>query len=367
MEPALDLLQFAALSAEIELGVPLAELCAREEISVEEWQHTQEVWFARIAEDAAGKRFELIERYNAALVARRRALQDQKNSPGGTPARPDPMPPAPAPEAALQRPEAVSAEPAPRSSPPPPPLVASPPPQDPSPPGLVPAKKNFGVTTAEPFIAPLAGASVLPFQPAPAATSQLPSGVPAAPASVPAKKDLGVTTAEPFIAPLARASALPFQPASAATPLPARPNTPSGGLPFQRSSPELSAPSPPKPRSNIDLATTAAPSTGPVPPIVPGSSSGLPFRPPPTAAPSSPAELAPRTRLSLEQFASLAAEIAAAPSRIAEVRARYGLDEASHRREVEAYHQLFSAHQDLYRRFGALFQSYREWFAQTHR
>lgn len=316
MEPALDLLQFAALSAELEVGVPLAELCARERISVEQWQSTQEVWFARIAEDAAGKRFELIERYNAALVARRRALQDQKNSPGGAPSRPDSTPAAPAPEAALHRPEAVSAEPAPRESPRPPP----------------------------------------------------PAEVPSPPALVPPKKDLGVTTAEPFIAPLARASALPFQPASGATPPPSQPNIQSGGLPFRQSSAELSAPAPAKPRSStIDLATTAAPSTAPLPPIVAGSSSVLPFRPAPTAAPPSPAGPAPRTRLSLEQFASLAAEIAAAPSRIAEVRARYGLDESSHRREVEAYHQLFSAHEDLYRHFGALFQSYREWFAQAHR
>jgi hypothetical protein len=149
----------------------------------------------------------------------------------------------------------------------------------------------------------------------------------------------------------------------------------------------------------MDLATTAPPSTSPLPPMVPGSSSGLPFRataapkpeesapgaadassapassrasalpfrPVPAAASSAPVGPGPRTRLSLEQFASLAAEIAVAPSRIAEVRARYGLDEASHRREVEAYNQLFSAHQDLYRRFGALFQSYREWFAQAHR
>jgi hypothetical protein len=100
----------------------------------------------------------------------------------------------------------------------------------------------------------------------------------------------------------------------------------------------------------------------------PRAGGGLPFRaaPPPIAAPQPPS--APRaTRFSIEQFASLSAEIAVNPSTVAQVRGRYGLDDASHRAEAEEWGRRFTADKELFARYGALFQSYRDWLARSPR
>jgi hypothetical protein len=94
------------------------------------------------------------------------------------------------------------------------------------------------------------------------------------------------------------------------------------------------------------LAATAAPRS----PV-------LPFAAPAAATPPGP-------RLTLEHFAALIAELAAAARPPAEVRARYGLDEPAHRAEAAAWQRRFAAEPALYTRWLALCQHYRAWFAQ---
>lgn len=72
-------------------------------------------------------------------------------------------------------------------------------------------------------------------------------------------------------------------------------------------------------------------------------------------------------RFTLEQFTSLSAEIAVAPASVAQVRGRYGLDEASHRAEAEEWGRRFAADKELFARYSALFQSYRDWLARSTR
>jgi hypothetical protein len=113
----------------------------------------------------------------------------------------------------------------------------------------------------------------------------------------------------------------------------------------------------------------------PAPPPPPRAGHGLPFRAtppplPPRAAPAAapaPAPTPTATRFSLEQFASLSAEIAVTPAAVAQVRGRYGLDDASHRAEAEEWGRRFSADKELFARYGALFQSYRDWLARSPR
>jgi hypothetical protein len=66
-------------------------------------------------------------------------------------------------------------------------------------------------------------------------------------------------------------------------------------------------------------------------------------------------------RLNLEQYASLAAEVAVWPAALVTVRTRYGLDETAHRHEQELWQTRFSADSALFARYAALFQQYREW------
>lgn len=81
-----------------------------------------------------------------------------------------------------------------------------------------------------------------------------------------------------------------------------------------------------------------------------------------------PASLGASTcRLTIEQFASLSAEVAINPGAAAQVRGRYGLDEMSHMAESGVWHRRFSADKELFTRYSALYQSYREWLAKQQR
>ena len=455
MEPAVELERFAALSAEIEAGAARDEVCAREGISVEAWTGAQEMWLARMAEETAAKRFELTNRYNAAFVARRLALQDGKRKPANKPFRAQKKPAAPpqkTPERAAIPPakgeglptfmEAAAAAAPPIVAPPParveglpsfmdaaaaapppplavPPQVVAPPPPLAAPPLEDHANDDAGSLTVVAAISPFAQKSALPFQgsgAAPAPPVNRSSGAqrgglpfhaagPAAPAPPappappalppPVEQEFGSGTVVGAISPFAQGEALPFRGGGGAPPAPSKAPAPSAGLaglPFRAGSPAAASipQRPPKkpaaePSSGHDggltrdaelrTASRSAPHTpgeAPTAPMAPigapssSRSSALPFKPAakhsassPPPAPAAPPALA-RTRFSLEQFASLAAEIAAAPAKVAEVRARYGLDEASHRREAEAWNQRFSTDAELYRRYGALFKSYRD-------
>ena len=122
---------------------------------------------------------------------------------------------------------------------------------------------------------------------------------------------------------------------------------------------------------------TAAGFPPPTPYVPPGAAA-------PPAAPSFPAAAAPppaqppglavpavlgasSSRLSLEQYASLSAEVAISPGTSAAVRARYGLDENAYVAETGYWQRCFSANKELFTRYSALYQSYREWFSRSAR
>jgi hypothetical protein len=130
----------------------------------------------------------------------------------------------------------------------------------------------------------------------------------------------------------AGAAPLPFKPARIPTP-PATPN-PAPALPFKAAT-DATAPS----RAPADNARLA-----------------LPFRADVQEPPSRR-----MGRLTLEQFASLAAELAVWPAAVPQVRARYGLDEAALRGEQALWQQRFSNDRELFARYAALFQHYRDW------
>jgi hypothetical protein len=88
---------------------------------------------------------------------------------------------------------------------------------------------------------------------------------------------------------------------------------------------------------------------------------------PDAAVPFRAAPPAPRTRLTMEQFASLVAELAVNPSAAPQTRARYGLDEASHRADAEEWHRRLGADAQLYARYHGLFQSFRNWLSRPAR
>jgi hypothetical protein len=155
--------------------------------------------------------------------------------------------------------------------------------------------------------------------------------------------------------------ALPFQPAPGAA---------------KKSEPPRPAPAPePDPfgagtvvGAMLPFAAGASPlpfqGAAPAPqPSRPASGAGLPFQPPsPTKGPG-PAG----PRLTLEQFASLTAEIAVTPHNAAQIRARYGFDEAGHAVEAEAHNRRFTADKALYGRYLELFQRFRDYVARAQR
>jgi hypothetical protein len=108
-------------------------------------------------------------------------------------------------------------------------------------------------------------------------------------------------------------------------------------------------------------AATAAGFPPPTPYVAPGAA-------PQPAGLAVPAVLgASSSRLTLEQYASLSAEIAISPGTSAAVRARYGLDENAYVAETGFWQRRFSSDKELFIRYSALYQSYREWFSRSAR
>jgi hypothetical protein len=401
--PMLGLERFAALSADIESGAPRDEVIAREGLSIEEWTRAQESWLGKMADEASRKRFELTNRYNSAFVAQRRGADG-----GRRPGKKKKIAPteaarpvqAPAPFVAAS-PAFVAASPA--FVAPPPSFVApvAPPPSFVAPPAAVatpaifapsavaihaspaaPAATptNLGGTVAAEMISPFASGAPLPFKQGRAVIAE-PSPAPANPTP---RRGAGRTMAG-VESPFAK-DAIPFHaPHAPAEPRSVPPTAPTAPL-----APIIAAPRPAfDPDAPMDLGGTVVASSGnpaasddklpfrksndaPARPSPTGAPApgGLPFRAAAGAAPTpAPAAVpAPRaTRFTLEQFASLSAEIAVTPSAVAQVRGRYGLDEASHRAEAEEWGRRFSADKDLFARYGGLFQSYRDWLARSPR
>jgi hypothetical protein len=72
-------------------------------------------------------------------------------------------------------------------------------------------------------------------------------------------------------------------------------------------------------------------------------------------------------RLTLEQYACMAAELAVAPASAVQVRMRYGLDDSSHLAEQGAWQRRFSLDAQLFASYSSLFQHYRDWLNQQRR
>jgi hypothetical protein len=122
---------------------------------------------------------------------------------------------------------------------------------------------------------------------------------------------------------------------------------------------------PPPPNSS-----PALPFVDGVPPPAPSAPSlqslqGLPFRAPgsgdaapapPSARPSSRG-----TRLALDRFAMLSAELALWPSATPTILARYDLDEPASASEGLLWQQRFASDRELYAKFAALVETYKEW------
>lgn len=442
MEPHIELERYAALCAELDAGTPRDELCAREGISAAEWTAVQEAWLAALADETSRKRFVLMNRYNNAFVARRRALTHGgrvvKRARPATAIAAPPREEAPAPvaPAVVHAPSYAIAAPV-VSAPPLDPIApavvaraaeptyaeparvrpAHAEPADPAPPAIVAPPAKFAaraatvaipamtepVGAALPFTSDDAGSitvtgtsplaaqrAPLPFQPGPPAPPpphrsdpppRLVEGDPARAAKVPL---VGDSTVAGVMSPFAAGAALPFQGSKGAPAAPApRPPAP----------PSRPAATPPEP-AMLDGASTIfgaispfaagasplpfqASTTAPAPRAAePRPGSALPFqvKPAPTGAPKAAAPTpeprpaaAPAPRLTLEQFASLSAEIAVNPRGAAQIRARYGFDEASHAVEAEQHNRRFTADKALYDRYLELFQSYRDYVARAQR
>lgn len=414
--PILDLERFAALSADIEAGTARDEVIAREGLTVAAWTRAQESWLGKMAEEAGRKRFELTNRYNTAFVAQRRshdgAARRASKSKG---ARVEAAKVAPVPPPIASAPAFVAAVPPPIAAAPayvaPPSIAAAPAVVTPAP-AYVARPPRPAPTTSMPATeaSPVAAAPALPFA---VASAGAPPVIVASAPPPPLRENLGETTAAPMTSPFA-SKPLPFTKSSMSldTGERQRPSSLPAATPFDRPSAPPAPPAPtPKfdPNAVMDLSGTVSAellspvgvalpfrdSAGrpppPAPPPPPGKAlQDLPFRasapaaappvvasappsavhaPPPAAhAPPVAAPVAPRAvRFTLEQFTSLTAEIAVAPATVAQVRGRYGLDEASHRAEAEEWGRRFAADKELFARYSALFQIYRDWLSRSPR
>jgi len=72
-----------------------------------------------------------------------------------------------------------------------------------------------------------------------------------------------------------------------------------------------------------------------------------------------PAALPATPRLTVEQLATLRAELVLAPDKAEEIRDRFGLNERSHEQEDAIWKERFGADKDLFQRYVKLFQYYR--------
>ncbi len=275
-----------------------------------------------------------------------------------------------------------------------------------------PAHGSDEVTTPRMQMATLPDA--LPFRPAPSSQGHFPFGAPSAvppPApsrpgvsSVNAPAHTGFPQGSQGFVPTGAPPYLPQSPphpqahayAPQVAPMPAPAfgpsvSQPSAG-PGQAAAPAFGPPAGPPKTGQIPVfnpqipqpaaAPSIAAAPGGYPPFVPSAPSfGTASAAPPSAfSVSAPAATAPSgalpmpaslgastSRLTLEQYAMLSAEIAVSPGTSAAVRARYGLDETMHIAESGLWQRRFSADKELFTRYSSLFQNYREWFSKTAR
>jgi hypothetical protein len=355
-QPTMPLEQFAAVTALIDAGRPRSEVLEASDLTPQAWTEAQAGWLAKMAQEARLRRFELQSRFNAMLLDHLRRLEAGHKIEV-------------APSVALGR-----AGEAHRISEPPPGPVAEP---------FVDAPPRAPL--AAPAFAPPVARAALPEPPARRPDTAAPP--PSAGAAVPA-----------FVAPpaplpfreVARDGALPFAsspPAAAPAPPPhdgalpfgnRRPPAPAtlaettdlealaaqleldAALPFLRGGGEAGSASPPASRGespgehDVALPFRAQGKKAtplPAPPQIDDDLSG-------TLNVSSP-EGPPR--LTLEQFASLEAELRCHPDRAGAVRARYGMNAADFAAERLRWAHRFLGDAELTQRYKAKLDEFIRW------
>jgi hypothetical protein len=105
-----------------------------------------------------------------------------------------------------------------------------------------------------------------------------------------------------------------------------------------------------------------APATNPRPSSE-ASQPALPFR---EASGARPAE-ASKKLFTINQFASLTAEIAENPDRAPEIRKRYGITDAQHHAESQRWTEDFAANGELRQRYFGIVRRYREYLKNQKR
>lgn len=146
--------------------------------------------------------------------------------------------------------------------------------------------------------------------------------------------------------------------------------SPASVLPFQAAPPVAKvAPPPVSIRAGLPFQAAGAGAESPAPAQAPVSiRGGLPFQPAPGSGGVGPGSggVGP-VRLTLEQFAQLSAELAAAPAAQAAITARYGLEPGAPAIEHQAWSQRFALDRGLYERFCVLYKHYAAWLASPRR
>ena len=302
--------QFAAITAQLDAGLPRDRVLDGAGLSTDAWASAQAIWLARMAAQAAQKRLALHRRYGelleaARLDAQQRLRADKRRADGPLPLAPvvsvpmiphGPFPPVRAEAAEPAVPLALAAVDVR-----PPALIAEVPP-----PARVPApapRYRPGATLDVPMMSPFA-------------TTGFPFATPTPRAQPPAPSALKLTGL-PFAAP-SPSMAIP----------PSRPAAPPTGLASTMPAAEEPA-RPPNPLKMTGLPFAVPAADEPARPPNALKMTGLPFAPAPVAAPSG----APAPRLTLEQLAWLRAMLTAAPARAAEACARLGLTVLDYARE----------------------------------
>jgi hypothetical protein len=335
----------AEIRAEMEAGRLLDDVLGRAGIGADEWTAAQRTWLDKMGDELKRGRFELTNRYTQAFLERQRELSALDRAAIVEASAPveealPPPPPAVLPPPEIAPPPAVPAAPSPWAAPPPAPVVsaaAAPQIEERSP----WAGEETGAPAASPLRAPL------PFQPAPAGAAPPPS-VRQVPPPPPSSPELGGTVVGAIISPFAAGGALPFARDAAAPPAatapaappPPRPPPPRPVPPPPPSRPAASAPEPDGMEGTVMGAISPFASGAPLPfvkaPPKPAS--------PPAAAPSPPvaapspavAAASPPAGLTLEQYASLCAELAFSPAQADATLGRYRVSAAG-KAELDQY------------------------------
>lgn len=338
---------YAHLRAEMEGGRPRDEVLARAGVTIDDWMATQRTWLEGMGAELDRGRFELTNRYTKAFLERQRELQALAREK----AAPIVVEPAPAPE---EQPMLVAKEaPLPKVDE----LPRFPDPE------WSEMTRSPDPATETQFLPSLTlKKAPLPFFPPPEEAPPAKAAASAGLGAPPVPWGNTDPTATGVLDPAMIRAALPFthdfeesfleiEPEDD-TNLPL-PDDGTATLPFGFTAAHL-----PSAARSVSPPSEGAITT-PIPPLRP-KGPALPFQPASAQDPS-PAPATPPPALTIEQYASLCAELGASPHQADAIFRRYGLESARERLEVDLGWQErlrrapdeHRAWQDLYNRYHA--------------